>query len=145
MIYEYKSDKPLFIPLYSLLLIIGISLLYLAGDNFLETRKFLASAIETKGTVAELVNSDDVYMPVFEFRDHNNNVIRFEHNIGSNPAAWKKDEEVRILYDPDFPNDHRIISYWGLFRPTIVLMMIGLSITVVSAGYFLFLRNVSRW
>ena len=99
------------------------------------------NGIKTKGVVVDLIkiSSDDgySYKPVFEYFDKNNNLISFESEISSSPATYKIGEKVSIIYSKD-SNERKIVSYWGLYRWTIILLVIACPFLIIGGGYFLY-------
>lgn len=81
--------------------------------SFVRTKKFLASAIETRGVVVQSVfkGSGDggggMYSPKIKFIDSTGREHEFIENWSSNRPDFKIGDEVVVLYDPEKPHKAR--------------------------------------
>lgn len=130
--------------LYYGLFLFALILMYFALKQFNITKDLLANGIITKATVTDLikVSSDDgyTYKPVFEYTDNTNNIITFKSDVSSKPAPYAVGDLVDIVYSTE--NDRtKVVSYWGLYRWTIILLSIAAPFLIISAGYFLYLKG----
>jgi len=94
------------------LLFIGAAAI--AGAIYLgiERADFLETAVSAEGKVVDFnrKRSDNnyVYYPIVEFTYPGSSdavTITFEHQSGSNPPSYFKGEQVRVLYNPDNPQN----------------------------------------
>lgn len=127
--------------LYIALLVISLGLIYLALDKYYTTKQLLNNGIKTKAKVIQLIpiSSDDgyTYKPVFEYTDKTNTIKTFKSGVSSNPAPYKVGDMVTIVYSK-IGEQRRVISYWGLYRWTIILLSIAAPFLIISGGYFLY-------
>lgn len=126
---------------YTISLTIGIALLVISLFIFKESLAFIKKSDRTIGTVIELEKIDGTdgitYKPIFKFKTNTNQEIIYRHNASSSPASWYVGEEATIAYDPTNPNLARLLTYFGAFSWTIILMAISMPLIVIGGGYFL--------
>ncbi len=128
-----------------LIVIIGIGLFVASIWQFLQTKQFLGASVRSQATVIEnrLVQSGNakessmMYQPVMKYQV-SDKTLTFSPNYKSNPAAYQIDEQVAIAYNPTNPQDVRLLTYWGLYLASIILMAFALPMLVIAGGYFLF-------
>ena len=129
---------------YSGLLLIAMILLFFAVKNYRKTTDLLNSGRKTKAVVIELIaiSGDDgyTYKPVFEFTGRNDEKITFKSEISSSPAPYKVGDRVHIIYNPN-GEERKVISFWGLYRWTILFLCFASPLIIIGGGYFLYLRN----
>ena len=120
----------------------GMVLLYFAMRSYNNTRGLLGAGIKTTAIVVEMitVSSSDgaTYKPVFEFRDRRQEIRKYESDISSSPPSHKVGEKVKIVYDPKDDNDVKTISFWGLYRWSIILSCIAAPFLIIGGGYLLY-------
>jgi Protein of unknown function (DUF3592) len=111
---------------------------------FVRTRRFLRRAVETTGTIVDLIESSGseggtVYQAVVEFQTADGRAIRWQESMASNPPAGQPGEQIPIKYDPANPNKARIAKtfrLWflsGLFG-LLGLLFLGLGVVLTVAG-----------
>lgn len=126
---------------YTITLAIGIALVLISIFLCRESLSFLKKSERTVGRVTELqkiYDSDgNTYKAVFTFKTKENDEFTFRQNGSSNPSSFEVGEEVNIAYNPKNPWDARVLSYFGVFSWSIVLMAIGMAAIVVGGGYHL--------
>jgi hypothetical protein len=83
------------------LLVLAVYLLSQASSSYL----ILRSSTDNKG------RSSSVYYPVVKFTPNNGEATTFESNSGSKPPAFRKGQQVEVLYDPQQP-DSAMINSW---------------------------------
>lgn len=146
--YEFKNDRPMLLMLYILFFLIAITLISVAIYHYNQTRELLKTGINTKALVSNIITVEDSdgksYKPVFTFLDGDGHPVSFENPVSSNPVVWKRGEEVSIIYDPTMPSNAKVVSYWGLFRVSVICTMIAAPFLVVSLGYFFFIFWIDR-
>ena len=93
---------------------ISLTALAIGIISYIRTRKFLASAIETRGIVVQSVfkssgddGSGSMYSPKIRFTDRMGKEFEFTENWSSNRPDFKIGEEVIVLYDPARPQKAR--------------------------------------
>jgi hypothetical protein len=108
------------------------------------TRKLMETGTFTNGKVIDLLESsssdETMYKPVFEYTDRRKEKITFKSSFSSRPAAYKIGEKVKIIYTSDGKNQ-RIVSYWGLYLWTIILLCIAFPMFIIGGGYLLYIRG----
>ncbi len=126
---------------YTLTLTIGLILLAISVFKLRESLTFLRTTERAVGTVIELVkingSDGDSFMPIFKFKTSLNQEVVYSQNSSSNPPDWRIGEEVIIAYDPKNPTDARLLTYFGIFSWTIILMAVAMPLIVIGGGYHL--------
>ena len=129
------------------LIVVGAALLILGIKMFNDTQKLLQEGIKTTASVVKLIqkrNSDNdgyLYTPVFEFVDRKNTTRIFQSDVSSNPPAYKVGQKVKLVYHPKEEDEINIVSYWGLYRWTVILFSIASPFLVIGIGYLLYTRG----
>ena len=126
---------------YSITLTTGIILLVISLFILKESLAFLRTSERAIGTVIELEKIDgsdgDTFKPIFKFKTSLNQEITYRHISSSNPPGWEVGEEAIIAYDPNNPSVARLLTYFGTFSWSIVLMAIAMPLIVIGGGYHL--------
>ena len=123
--------------------IVGLGLLIGAFFVYKNNVSFIESAIETEGTVVDLVRSRSndsssyYYKPVVNFKTEKGESIEFTSTTGSNPAAYSKGETVQILYLATEPQSAKIKGFFSLWGTVIILGGIGGVFFLVGLTIFL--------
>lgn len=92
---------------------ISLTMLAIGIISYIRTKKFLASAVETRGIVVDKVykGSEDgggsMYSPKIRFNDSMGKEIEFTENWSSNRPDFKIGDEVIVLYNPAEPEKAR--------------------------------------
>ncbi len=115
-----------------IMLAIGLGLLFLGLQWRASTQNQIAAMIPADGTVVEVVSRTSTsggerrtfFYPVVEFRTVDGESIRFESSIGSNPAAYRVGDTVKVLYDPQTPQS-ALIDSWEVWMPSGLAIGIG--------------------
>ncbi len=130
---------------YGALIIAGAILIYFALKQYQKTKDLLNNGIKTTATVVDMItvtgDKGNTYKPVFEYRDQSNNLKTFEVEVSSNPPAYKIGEKQKIIYSPEESDLVKTVSYWGLYRWTIILLSIAMPLLIIGGGYFLYLNR----
>ncbi len=130
--------------LYTGMLITAIVLVYFAIKQYYNSKELIATGIKTKAKVIDLIqiSGDDgyTYKPVFEYTDRSNNLITFKSEISSSPAPYNVGDIVTIVYDTN-NEDRKIVSFWGLYRWTIILLAIASPLLIIGGGFLLYTRG----
>lgn len=135
----------MWVVLYAAFFIIGLILSYIAFDQYRKTQNLLATGTKTNATVIDLIASrgDDgtMYSPVFEFTDRSNTKRTFKSGISSRPAAYNIGEKVKVVYNPKGHDEVKTISFWGLYRGSVILFMIAAPFLIIGGSYLLYSRG----
>ena len=119
---------------------VGVVLLGIAYFLWRRTREFVAAARPVKGTVISMLrDSEGASAPVFKFTASNGDVIEKRDTIYSTPAAHKVGDIVDILYDPNNPQNARVMKSSNLYFAPILLAVMGV-VFIGSAVVWLGLR-----
>lgn len=131
--------------LYWGLFIGGLILVYFAFKNYNSTNSLVENGIKTTATVTELITIHDsdgnTYKPVFEYTDKTNTKKEFKSDVSSRPAAYSIGEKAKIVYNPKNDNEIKIVSFWGLYRWTIILLSIASPLIIIGDGYLLYTKG----
>jgi len=130
--------------LYYGMFLISVILLFFAYKQYNTSQNLINSGIKTTAKVIDLIKTKDddgyMYKPVFEYKDKNAKTIVFESPISSNPSPYKINDTVKIVYAAD-SDERKIISFWGLYRWTIILLSIASPLLIIGGGYLLYSRG----
>lgn len=128
---------------YSVLFFIGAGLAYGAYSEFSKTSILLNKGIQTLAIVKDYhVSSGEngpMYAPIFEFKDRSQNIQIFESGINSSPPAYKIGDKVKIIYNPLKVDNVKTISFWGLYRGSVILSMIAAPFLIIGGAYLLYI------
>lgn len=110
--------------------IIGAVVIFVGWLLQQSIREQLNTMISGTGTVVEIIKVDEVgedprFYPVIEFRTQAGEVVRFEGKTGGSEFAYRIGQQVAILYDPQFPQDARIDSWFELWFPPFAVILLG--------------------
>lgn len=130
---------------YSVLFLIGAVLAYGGYSEYFKTRSLLEKGVKTTAKVREFsVSSGDngpMYAPIFEFKDRSQNEQVFESGISSSPPAYQIGDLVKIIYNPSNVKKVKTISFWGLYRGSVILFMIAAPFLIIGAAYLLYIGS----
>ncbi|QLG45458.1 DUF3592 domain-containing protein [Costertonia aggregata] len=127
---------------YLFLFLIGTFLAYHAFTNYKKTQNLLQKGIRATATVTQFhthqSDGSTMYTPVFEFTDRSQTKISFKSGISSSPPAYKIGDKVKIVYDRTKPEKAKTISFWGLYRWSVILFMIAAPFLIIGGSYLLY-------
>jgi len=125
-------------------LLSGIGLLIAAARYVRRTRAFLSRAAEATGEVVALekepaTGTGDLctYRPVVSFQSRSGQRTQFAALAHSNPPEYQVGDPVRVLYDPERPQEACIRSFTQLWLLAVLLGGLGLIFTALGAGLLL--------
>ena len=131
--------------IYGALLIAGLLLLYFANKNYISSKDLFNNGVKTKAKVIDLIKirSDDgyTYKPVFEYTNRFDETVAFTSDISSSPPAYKVGATVMVVYSKEDTEERRIVSFWGLYRWSIILLCIASPLLIISVSYFLYSKS----
>lgn len=123
----------------------GFVMAFFAIKMYNETNQLLKTGIKTNATVIEMirVSGDDgpTYKPVFEYMDRNHTRKEFKSEVSSSPPSYSIGEKVKIVYNPKEDDEVKTISFWGLYRWTIILLSIASPLLIIGGGYLMYSRG----
>jgi hypothetical protein len=105
---------------------------------FARTRRFLRTAVETTGTIVDLVESRSSeggtsYKAVVEFQTADGRSMKWTESMASNPPAGDIGEQIPIKYDPKNPSRARIAKRFRLWFVSALLGLLGLLFLGIGA------------
>jgi hypothetical protein len=129
--------------------LLPVGVLMLAGAIYLavDTRAWLARAVEAPGTVIEMVRVRDsdsgsyMFAPLVRFATAEGKTIEFQSTLQTNPPAYHAGESVTVLYDPAKPNSAAISGWFSIWAVPLILGIVGAGFTVFGFGAAM----VGRW
>ncbi len=132
----------MWILLYGTFFFMGLVLAYVAVQHYQKTQKLLMDGIKTTAVVINLSTNQssdgDTYTPIFEFKDRSNTIQTYKSPISSSPPAYQVGDKVKIIYDRNDSANVKTVTFWGLYRVSIILMMIASPLLVIGASYLLY-------
>ena len=138
-----KLPIALFVSVFLVGLIsLGFGLLDLGG-----TIAFLARAEQTEARFAGATarsggNHGGTFLyPTFQFATRDGHVMTFTSSAGSTAQPYADGERVRIAYDPQHPEDARLLSFLTLWMAPTLLCAAGL---LLSGGAVLVRTALAR-
>ena len=119
--------------------VIGLALLGGGVYSALETRHDIAVGVTAGGTVTDLVagsdsDGDTVYYPHVRFVTESGDAIEFTSSIGARPPDFDVGESVSVLYDPAFPGNARIDSFFQLWFSTLIFAGMGVVFAAIGGA-----------
>lgn len=130
--------------LYVGMLFVSAILVYFAVVQFNKTQNLLTDGVKTKAKVIDLIeiSGEDgyTYKPVFEYTDKLKNIVQFQSEVSSSPAPYKIGVYVHIVYAKN-SDDKKVVSFWGLYRWSILLLCIAMPLMIIGGGYLLYSRG----
>jgi hypothetical protein len=133
-----QSDNLKFVgPIFT---VAGIGVVALGIYLGIERYHFLEEAIPASGVVVELDerSSDDgySYYPIVEYSPAGSfDAIQFTHDVGSNPASYRRGELVDVLHLPDSPETAIIDK--GLFNWTTSIFVVLFGLLFACVGVWM--------
>lgn len=126
--------------IYKILVAAGVILFLLAVYFFNKSVRFIKTGERATATVIELVKStggkSTSYKPVFKFKTALNQEVIYRHNVSTSPPAWKIGEEAVIVYDSNNPQKAKLLTYFGSFGLSVILLALAMPLIVIGGGYF---------
>lgn len=127
---------------------VGLVLCVVAFFLYQNTQDFLTTALNTEGTVVDLVSSyssdSTTYSPVIEYKTRKGEHIRFTTTFSSNPPAYTRGEKVTVYYQENRPEQAEIDGWFSLWGLPIILGSIGSIFFLIGTGIFIAERLKAR-
>jgi hypothetical protein len=132
--------------------IIGLGMLTGAFFMYKNTSKFLETAVITKGTVVELVesrsdnssNNSVMYAPVVNFIDKKGVEVKVYSSTSSNPPSYFVGEKVEVLYTPEAPQNAKIKGFFSVWGGATILGIFGFILFAIGGAIFVFDKKKSN-
>ncbi|WP_273273347.1 DUF3592 domain-containing protein [Maribacter polysiphoniae] len=139
------NSNAMWVFFYAFLFLIGASLSYLAYSQYRQTQGLLAKGTKTMATVVGFIETQSenntMYKPVFEFLDRSQIKHTYISSISSYPAPYKIGDRIKITYNPKNSEDVKTISFWGLYRWSVICFMIAAPFLILGGSYLLYSRG----
>ena len=109
----------------------GPVMLLIAAGTGIERALFVRSSLSAEGVIVGLspVRShrptDKSRRPVFRFTAKNGTSFTITSNIAQSPSPWRFGDRVRVLYQPDHPENAHIDSFLQLWMPQVIVGIVG--------------------
>lgn len=109
---------------------VGAPMFGVAVFLFFRTRRFLETAVDTTGTIVDLIASRSseggtVYRAVVAFKTAEGRDVQWTESMASNPPAGQPGDEVPVKYDPTNPEEARIAKPFRLWFLPGLLGLLG--------------------
>ena len=126
---------------YTITLAVGSILLFFSLKYLTQSLSFIKKNERTIATVVELEevrDSDGIsFKPVFKFYTNDKKEVYFRHSVSSSPPAWKIGDQNGVSYDINAPSKAPLLTSFGAFGASIVLMALAMPMLVIGGGYYL--------
>ncbi|WP_294844617.1 DUF3592 domain-containing protein [uncultured Gilliamella sp.] len=125
--------------------ILSIGILILVARQSIKQIDFINSSVSATGTIVDFEesyskdsdgNRSVSYFPIFQFVDNQEQVRKVKSNVGSNPPAYEKGDEIEILYDPLNSNHAKINTFFSMWLGEMIFGIIGILLFLISISYF---------
>jgi len=115
-----------------LFFILGVSTFVLGLFVLKDTYYFVEASANAEGEVVSIVNEDGYFYLKVEFRDINNNLASFQSNGGCSPSCYSENEIESVRYIPGKDSEPRIDTFFNLWFPSSLLLVIGCAFVLTS-------------
>lgn len=120
--------------------------MYYAYQHYTKTTNLISHGVKTTATVTDLLEvvGDDssTYKAVFEFMDRNENSYQLTSSVSSNPPMHKLGDRVKVIYNAKDPNEVKVVSFWGLYAWSVVLLCVACPLIIIGGGYLLYVKGL---
>ena len=131
------------IKIYTGFFLLSLVLIYFAYKQYANTQDLLLMGKKAKGRVIEMIrtSSDDgyTYTPIFEYMA-NGEIKTFKSTISSSPPAYATGDIVPIVFEGN-DGEVKIVSLWGLYRWSVILLMLASPIFILCGAYLLYTKS----
>ncbi|RYY58927.1 MAG: DUF3592 domain-containing protein [Chitinophagaceae bacterium] len=125
---------------YGIILAIGLILAAIGLYLFKNSLGFIRNSERATGTVINLEpvrdNDGTTYRAIFTFKTMANREVVYRQNGSSSPAGWRVGETAQFAYRSDNPEAAKLLTYWGSFLGTVILLALAMPLIVIGGGYF---------
>ncbi len=139
----YTNANIMAIKIYTSFFLLSLVMIYFAYKHYANTQDLLLMGKKTKGRVIKMVvsRSDDgyTYAPVFEYQA-NGQTKTYKSTVSSSPPAYAEGDIVSLVFD-DSDGEVKIISFWGLYRWSVILLMMASPIFILCGSYLLYTKS----
>ena len=128
--------------IYGAVFLLGTTLAYFALKQYLFSRKIVSIGVKTEAEVIKFetyVDSDGkMFTPVFEYVDVSGAKKQFKSDVSSAKPSMKIGDKRQLIYNPNDNNEVKLVSYWGLYMWTIILLSLASPFLIIGGGYLLY-------
>jgi hypothetical protein len=118
-----------------LVCVVGPGLLLIAAVTGVERALFLHSAATAEGAIIALRETQSAgsksFFPIFQFKAANGKSYTVTSNIAERPTSWRLGGPVRVLYQPDRPENAHIDSFAQLWMLQVVVGVVGAAFSTI--------------
>jgi hypothetical protein len=122
---------------FGLVCVVGAGLLLIAAVTGVQRALFLHSAATAEGAIIALRETPTAgrtrksSFPIFQFKAANGESITVTSNIAESAASWQLGGPVRVLYQPDRPENAHIDSFAQLWMLQVVVGVVGAAFSTI--------------
>jgi hypothetical protein len=107
---------------------------------FKKSVDFIRTGKRVSARVVELESYKDseggmLYRPIFQYKEGHVEQ-RYVYNVGSRPAAWRIGDEADLIISNKNAEEIKVLTYFGVFNWSIILISIALPLIFIAFGYF---------
>jgi len=127
---------------YQIMMIAAGVLIFFAIKQYNNTQNLLNNGEYAIATVVKFIENsnsdgDDTYKAVFEYHNKHSELISFKDEFSSSPKAYSLGEKIQVVY-LEKEKKHKVVSFWGLYRWTILLTCFASPLTIISVGHLFY-------
>jgi hypothetical protein len=121
----------------------GPVMLLVATGTGMERALFIRSSLSADGVIVALrpvrrySSSSKSCWPVFRFTAKNGRSFTVTSNIAESPPPWQPGDTVPVLYQQDHPENAHIDSFFQLWRPQVIVGIVGAVFSAIPLLIFL--------
>ena len=140
----YIRSKVGIILISLLFLIVGLGAIFFSYISFAGSQKFIKNSISADGTVVDIVQQMEhsetngqtttnyTYAPKISFTASDGKQYTFVSSTSSNPSPYHDGQIIKILYDPQNPNNAEINSFFDLWGLSIISLGLGVVFSIIG-------------
>ncbi len=130
--------------IYGGVFLIGLVLAFFALKHYRLSSKIMAVGVRTEAEVIDFItirDSDgDAFKPAFEYVDLAGTKKVYNGEIAYSQPTMKIGDKLPIIFNPNNDGEVKLASYWGIYRWTIVLLMLSSPFLIIGGGYLMYIR-----
>jgi Protein of unknown function (DUF3592) len=127
---------------YAISLAIGIVLVLISLFFLSNSLAFIRKGSQTMATVVELEkitdgDGDTTYRAIFQYKTSKGRKLVYKQRGATSSPIWSVGEQATVCYDPNNPEKVKLLTSFGAFGVTIILLATAMPFIVIGGGYFL--------
>jgi len=107
--------------------------------QYYKTKELLRSGIRTKAMVHSFSTHQSdgttMYTPTFAFKDKKFEEHFYESKVSFHPQPYDIGEKVNIIYERKNPKNVKMVSFWGLYAASVILLMVASPLLILGSAY----------